>query len=1163
MPFIKKPRRVKSREEWSTIGGNSYFIVQEKASGEPGKNKFGAHSSDKFAFRIIHPCPSRSGRVDGISTLNYVLATADDRDSIMSDWLTVKGETSEWILTPPPELATGKFKWSEFVTKLITVAQAAAAADEDDNMSDSGESVNTNTTLVSAAHGSALNLKRGTSMRMNSAPSAVAAASSPSRSVGAASQSGDDDLLQYKPHEIYFGRILATLYPLGSEIVGTVRWHDNHRTILYVYASLMLFTRMYYGPEVLVIAIGVVLRVHSQSLDLEVGESDAGALYRRTMEPIALALVQLGLIEKASSEDSTDHTLPDVCHGKGAIGVVRLWHLALGMGMLSYAGIPVTSMMWLLFFVVYVALIVGGFVAKYVPEHAATLDIVTMLQAPDESVDDLDSPRAGNDATASPQEPTATGGPSNPLHQTVLRALQLKNSQNWKLVTEKNDVTMHDMPVPWCGKKALHIKTTFKASFEDAVRFLYNKPGTPREEISAFKFDTLLKDVELVREVDDTKCVGYTRVMHTYFTSPVVGITPRDIAALQTDCYLTPAQATQYGFPEGSRVFTQCGMDVTKEVPAAKGYVRGTLHVYGLFINTRPNSDNLDLTIVLSMDPNGWVPSKAVDASSIEQMNKAALMRKNILELAPSDDTYTMPDLNKNGMIPGAVEGEAGQQEEASSSPSVSPRRSATNASVPTVHPAVTKCLTLLRSNKWALNQEKNGVRFLDQVVPWCGKKACLFTSTVEADLDTAVDYLDQPPGTPEKEMHLFEFDTLLESFRFVKVIDEDTTIVYTSYKSPVFGVAPRDMVATAHQAWLSQDQIKEYGFPDNSRVWLQASIDANDAAPQVSGKTRGRVFAYSLILCANPATPGTLEVSIVMSIDPCGWIPNKAVDASNAEQLEKIKLLKKGFLKHSPNADAVAARRKKCENKKNAQTNVVGEEPKKETEEVVVTPTPPPTVAAERLPENVAKVFQLYRSQGWTVNREKNGVKFYDKSVPWCGKKACLYTSTCKTTIAAVKDFMMEPMDMPEKERNAFKYDALLDHYTIFKQIDAQTRLLHTKYIAPIFGVTARDVVVTSVEHTLTPEQCVEHGFGANAQVFVIANTDAGQELPQEKGYVRATVHAFGLICVEYKDSTHSDLIMVLSMDPSGWVPTKAVDGANIEQIEKMLRIQKFVEKK
>jgi hypothetical protein len=236
------------------------------------------------------------------------------------------------------------------------------------------------------------------------------------------------------------------------------------------------------------------------------------------------------------------------------------------------------------------------------------------------------------------------------------------------------------------------------------VKFLFNPVGTPPDKVTTFKFDTLLQRLNIVKRIEGG--VGHSRMVHTSFKAPVIGITGRDMCTLSTDMYLTPLQALENGFGEGCEVFAQCSSDASTEIPAQKNYVRGIVHVHGVFVSTRPHSDNLDLDMVLSMDPCGWVPSKAVDAASQAQIEKLVLMRKCITEFV--DDDTPLPDVNRT----------AQQSNTAQSTP-----QALTSPSTP-MHPNVEKVLKLFRSPDWSVNTEKNGVRFSDKPSPYCGKKS-------------------------------------------------------------------------------------------------------------------------------------------------------------------------------------------------------------------------------------------------------------------------------------------------------------------------------------------------------------------------------------------------------------------------------------------------------
>ncbi len=78
---------------------------------------------------------------------------------------------------------------------------------------------------------------------------------------------------------------------------------------------------------------------------------------------------------------------------------------------------------------------------------------------------------------------------------------------------------------------------------------------------------------------------------------------------------------------------------------------------------------------------------------------------------------------------------------------------------------------------------------------------------------------------------------------------------------------------------------------PEGNIVGLTAGIDAGKEEPTASGYTRGAVHMYGVIGIERPMD-GSLELHIVMSVDPCGWLPSSVVQLTNEEQGEKAKLI-------------------------------------------------------------------------------------------------------------------------------------------------------------------------------------------------------------------------------------------------------------------------------
>ena len=238
---------------------------------------------------------------------------------------------------------------------------------------------------------------------------------------------------------------------------------------------------------------------------------------------------------------------------------------------------------------------------------------------------------------------------------------------------------------------------------------------------------------------------------------------------------------------------------------------------------------------------------------------------------------------------------------------------------------------------------------------------------------------------------------------KFVKVIDDHTSLIHTSYKSPIYGVACRDMVTLTTHTVLTPSQAAEHGFGENCEVFVQASVDRRDDVPAQKGYVRGSVHCFGLILISRAGSTH-LDIHLVMSIDPCGWIPTKAVDGANAEQMNKTSYM----MQHIMALQAQVAQIPKAVSVSTAA--------------VLATPPRPLRVPAAPLPPTFLEVFKLYRSKDWSLKCEKNGVKFFEKPSPYCGKKACLFTSSLGARLSTAMEFLVEPHDRLEKDMHGFK---------------------------------------------------------------------------------------------------------------------------------------------
>ena len=262
MPILPKVRHIKSRESWNMIGGNAFFVVQEKATVGPRTQTFfvRTHSSDKFQFRIVAERTASA----------MVVAVADTKSAIMDDWEIIRDHTRDWAKNPP-KLAT--LDWNVFAKSLVGSAEEAENGESD-------------------------------SEDYSPPPPVV--------------------VIPFEPHEMAFGRVVVSLYPLVQEVIATCRWADAYRSLLYAYLLFIFYWKCYFVPEAIAICVRLVLHFLARGRDLEVPPEEAGKLYHSLMESVGTVLCRMGQV---TAPDPATHAVPKYCtsqsrHGWGLIAAL-------------------------------------------------------------------------------------------------------------------------------------------------------------------------------------------------------------------------------------------------------------------------------------------------------------------------------------------------------------------------------------------------------------------------------------------------------------------------------------------------------------------------------------------------------------------------------------------------------------------------------------------------------------------------------------------------------------------------------------------------------------------------------------------------------------------------------------------------------------------------
>ena len=407
----------------------------------------------------------------------------------------------------------------------------------------------------------------------------------------------------------------------------------------------------------------------------------------------------------------------------------------------------------------------------------------------------------------------------------------------------------------------------------------------------------------------------------------------------------------------------------------------------------------------------------------------------------------------------------------------------------------VTRCMDLLSHRDWRLKWESDGVKFFSRPSDFCGKEAVLFSMVLDGANAGTFDLLvnDDPLCRNGKESTAHRTDGLITE---ATVIEEflqcwaskklgpagrqyaAVSLVRSAYRSPVFGIAPRDMVTkflTGYYCTPEEQAVLGVGMcagggdvpphfaatvvepapPSTTplNVFVQCAVDAGNGPSgykSVPGFTRGAVHQFIILVeDLPPARKGEIStrcrVTMGQSVDPQGRVPAKLVDLTNNEQLEKMKVLRRLALAMGPvlhenvrknptiAAAAIGARSHTEDGSLGSshpnRLNIVDR-----YVEVAITEEPqepgspsvggveekedgsPPAVDPPVNPLLFHNV-RFLQEAGWHYSSERKGVLMFTAPSPFCEKEACKFVARVSGANAASFERVIHDVDLSSDE--------------------------------------------------------------------------------------------------------------------------------------------------
>jgi hypothetical protein len=505
----------------------------------------------------------------------------------------------------------------------------------------------------------------------------------------------------------------------------------------------------------------------------------------------------------------------------------------------------------------------------------------------------------------------ADGIPVQHTPVQVDKALTLMNETGWQDKGEKEGCTWEAKAVPYSTAEAGRFRI-FMAGVHAAnlAEMLDDDPELTKGKQSTERHICGLALKKLVSHGPDAgeplaTCVDYK----TRRLFPTVH--PRDFPARVVGRYfLNEAEKAEYrvGHP-GCDVFVTAAIH-DPDIPQAKKYVRGTMHVFGIVASDRPDGTGCDVVQVVANELGGSLPVSVVNGVAGGQMDKLNKMHALFRSLEAKAGRLPSPGPTRPyaaGNVPDTTptgDPNAAAQDD----------RDAADPAAPTTRPAPTngrqlnirdgplpepfaKAIRLWREPAWKEAASREGAVQRTQPSPFCPKDALWMQvfcagATIE-DVDVA---LNDDEETYQPKDAPYKYDQLLDSKEVHEVNEaERTMVLHTMFKTPTRIVAPRDTVTLLYwREALSSEHLKQLdglAHSETGRAFAAAAVEEPpEKIPPKKGFVRGCTHSFSLW---GIEQQNGVDLHIVMSFDTQGSVPATFINRANAVQLEKIILMR------------------------------------------------------------------------------------------------------------------------------------------------------------------------------------------------------------------------------------------------------------------------------
>ena len=779
--------------------------------------------------------------------------------------------------------------------------------------------------------------------------------------------------------------------------------------------------------------------------------------------------------------------------------------------------------------------------------------------------------------------------------QQVHDLLTFNTSAAWKAPKTIDGCSFEVASVPSSDKKATRITVEIESSVQLFEAFI----TTPR---NAFLLEPTLQGVEVFTSDPTTR----TTVLHTKYAGQGV-ISARDFCtSIQSASFSHKAGdipiAVQQLFqdhPNSDMIYVSAGRS-SNDVPVLPQFTRGDVHLHG-YIAIGSKDGKLRLIQLSHVDPKGNIPNLALESVLPEGCKKLARM-KDLCEalhnmimnmkllfpptsLSPAAEATAARASVKSEVDASAVDAQPAAMDDSTkatveiavvAAPTVvvAKHEDPVPAATPVPAPAalastpvsaglrntLSRTLALQTSGSWTAMKTLENCLLEDAVVTYSDKKAYRISTKVECTLSTLASFLND-------DAQLRKYDPNLDLYEVIADADAGR-VIYSSYKRQSSLITPRDFCTVTGSATFYGDDVRKEGLgKEFGAAYVVGCISCN-AKPEQKGYVRGTIVSYGFVALAASPSSTSIKLVNIMCVDPNGSIPKWMLEIATADACKKIAAIRRLCEERQrtrpaplpqPAAVTVAAApspsAKAPAPPPTAQDEAGGSPSERSSvSEELSRPAPGGGLAEvsafyeDEVDEIITNLTKLHASRGWEEQKFVSDCRLETMLTPICDKKAVRVSAEFRCSLETFRSVICNV----EYVR---KYDPGL---AVMQPLDSPpyASALYTSYKSNTKLVTARDFCTMSASKLLREEEGADAGLytrGMRAAAFVLSSVNC-KDMPEQKGFVRGTIHAYGYIAVAMPPNADRIRVFNLALvDPMGSIPAKLVDAAMGDTCKKL----------